>query len=58
MNGRRPERRVGVLLVVKTKRREMMKEEKDPVTALETVVHKGVFNKLLQLGWITVNFVC
>jgi len=39
VNGRRPERRAGVLLVVKTKKREMTKEEKD--LALETVVHKG-----------------
>lgn len=41
---RKPERRAGALLVVITMRKEMMmmmKEGKDPVTATETVVHRG-----------------
>lgn len=46
MNGRRPERRAGVLLVVTTVIKMMMlKEGRDPATASENVVHKGVLNR-------------
>lgn len=46
MNGRRPERRAGDLLVVTPMMKEMMlMEMKGPAAASETVVLKGVHDK-------------
>lgn len=66
MNGRRPERTAGVLLVVTTVIKKMMlKEWRDPATTSENVVHKGVLNRpvdnkhhadLIFLFFFTVSF--
>lgn len=45
VNGRRPERRAGVHLVVTTMIKKMMlKRGRDPATS-ESVVHKGMLNR-------------
>lgn len=49
---RRPERRAGVLLVVITRRTEMMTTETERPTASKTVVHKG--DSILSLLFIIV----
>lgn len=50
VSGRRPERRAGVLLVMTMMKKMMMiiKEGKDPTTASENLIHKGVLNRPVQ----------
>lgn len=50
VSGRRPERRAGVLLVMTMMKKKMMitKEGKDPATASENLIHKGVLNRPVQ----------
>lgn len=46
VNGKRPERRAGVHLVVTTMIKKMMlKRGRDPATTSESVVHKGMLNR-------------
>lgn len=49
---RRPERRAGVLLVVITRRTEMMTTETERPTASETVVHRG--DSILSLLFVII----